>query len=97
VRISGVKLPSLTAAARGAAIRFSVTFSGSCTAAAGLVVAKAQAKRLGLGRTDTVIASDTAQASAGTFSASVTVSARYRAKLKRARSVPAAKRITLRR
>jgi len=84
---AAVKLRSLLS---GKALKFTVTFTGACKAAAGLVVRASEAKRLKIGKADTLIARDTATVpQAGTYAARLKISKRYRTKLKRARKLTA--------
>ena len=89
VALGKAKPLGLGAFVAGKPLKFTVTFSGSCTATVGLVVRKAEAKRLKLGSRDTAIARGVDQAEAGTFSASLTLKSSFRSKLRRAKSVKA--------
>jgi len=74
----------------GKALTFRVTFSAACATTIGLVVRKAEAKRLKIGKKDTAIARAVDQApQGGTFAVSLKLKKAYRAKLRKARSVKA--------
>ena len=70
----------------GKALKFTATFSGACSAVAGLVLRAPEAKRLRVGTAETVIASRTAAiGTGGSFAATLKISAKYRAKLRKAK------------
>ena len=84
---ASAKLGSLLS---GKALKFTVTFSGACKAVAGLVLRAPEAKRLKVSRTQVVIGSTTATVSeGGSFAAAVKISAKYRAKLRKAKRITA--------
>ena len=74
----------------GRALSFRVTLTGACRATAGLVLRKAEAKRLKVGKKDTVIAADVADVpQAGAFPALLKVTKAFRAKLRKAKKITA--------
>lgn len=82
---SGTKLGALL---RGKSLRFRSTFSAPCRAAVGLVVRRREARRLGIGRKDTIIGRAGGDVpEAGTYATTMKIATKYRAKLRRARSV----------
>jgi hypothetical protein len=90
VALGAPKPLKLGAALRGRALSFRVTFSAACTATVGLVVVRRDARRLKLGTKDTVIGRAVDQVpEPGTFAATLKLNRSARAKLRRARSVPA--------
>ena len=69
----------------GKPLKFTVTFSAACTTTIGLVVRKAEAKRLKIGTKDTVIARAVDQVpQGGNFSATLKIKRAFRAKLRNA-------------
>ncbi len=74
----------------GKTLSFQLTFSGACTATVGLVVKKAEAKRLKIGTKETAIARAVDQVpEAGTYPATLKLKSTYRKKLRKAKSVTA--------
>ncbi len=74
----------------GKALKFTATFSGACSAVAGLVLRAPEAKRLKVGKTETVIGSKAATVGAsGSFAATLKISSKYRAKLRKAKRITA--------
>lgn len=90
IGVSGPATAKLGPLLSGKALTFRMTFSAPCGLAAGILVRKAEAKRLKIGTKDTLIAEDAANVpGAGTFSGTLRVKKKYRARLRRAARVTA--------
>jgi Ca2+-binding RTX toxin-like protein len=90
VSVGAPKAVKLGALLSGKALSFRVTFTAACRATAGLVLRKAEAKRLKVGKKDTVIAADVADVpQAGTFPAVLKVTKAFRTKLRKAKKLTA--------
>jgi Ca2+-binding RTX toxin-like protein len=77
------KAPKLALFAAGRSLKFNVTVSAPCTLEAGIVLRKAEARRLKIGNKDTIIGAAAAAIRApGTYAASLSVATKYRAKLR---------------
>ncbi len=90
VGLTAPSAPKLGALLRGKKVKFNFTVSAPCRGKAGILVKKAEAKRLKLGAKDTLIGSSTADVpAAGTYPATLTIAKKYRAKLRTAKRVVA--------
>lgn len=76
-------IPKLGAIAAGKSLRFRVTASAPCNLEGGIVLRKAEARRLKLGNKEIIIGAAAANVpAAGTYPATLTVARKYRAKLR---------------
>ncbi len=90
VGLTAPSAPKLGALLRGKKVKFNFTVSAPCRGKAGILVKKAEAKRLKLGAKDTLIGSSTANVPApGSYPATLTIAKKYRAKLRTAKRVVA--------
>ena len=88
VGMSPPRAPKLGALLSGRTLRFRFTVSAPCRAKAGIVVRKAEARRVKLGTKDIVIGGAAAAVpSAGTYPATLGIARKYRSKLRRAARV----------
>ncbi len=91
VGLTAPSAPKLGALLLGKKVKFSLTVSAPCRGNAGILVKKAEAKRLKLGAKDTLIGTAAADdvPAAGTYPATLTIAKKYRAKLRKAKRVAA--------
>ncbi len=90
VGLTAPSAPKLGALLRGKKVKFRFTVSAPCRGKAGILVKKAEAKRLKLGAKDTLIGAAAADVpAAGTYPATLTIAKKYRAKLRTAKRVVA--------
>jgi hypothetical protein len=90
VSLTAPSVPKLGPLLKGKKVKFAFTVSAPCRGEAGILVKKAEAKRLKLGTKDTVIGAAAAKVpAAGTYSATLTIAKKFRAKLRKAKRVTA--------